>query len=219
MEERGPTLASTEFIDAEHEDVVRMRHRVTAGAGDERLRAARLFAAVRDEVRYSVRVDFGDRSGYRASATLARGAGFCVQKAVLLAALLRGDGIPARLHFADLRNRLVPPRLRDLMGTDLFRYHCYVELLLDGRWLKVTPSFDPDTRRRQGMRRVDFDGTGDAMLHPTDVHGRPQFEYVADHGVRDDLPFDELLDVLVRSYPRYDPDAWSKAFGQEGGPG
>ena len=40
------------------------------------------------------------------SATLARGYGFCVNKAVLLAALARAVGIPARLGFADVRNHL-----------------------------------------------------------------------------------------------------------------
>ena len=46
------------------------------------------------------------------------GAGFCVGKAALLTAVARADGIPARLHFADVRNHLCTPRLRSLVvGT------------------------------------------------------------------------------------------------------
>ena len=37
---------------------------------------------------------------------------------------------------------VVAPRLRELMGGDVFYYHGYVELQLDGRWVKATPAFD-----------------------------------------------------------------------------
>src|SRR3990167_7232802 len=50
-----------------------------------------------------------------ASACLARGSGFCVAKAALLAAAARASGIPARVGFADVRNHLTTPRLRRLM--------------------------------------------------------------------------------------------------------
>ena len=45
-------LESTAFIDFEHPDVAAFVARVTDGTDGEAERAARLFAAVRDEVRY-----------------------------------------------------------------------------------------------------------------------------------------------------------------------
>ena len=209
-----PHLASTAFLDADHPRVLAWAREQCAGAHTATERAVRLFLAVRDGIRYTVRVDFSDPDAYRASATLARKDGFCVPKSVLLAAAARAMGIPSRLHFADLRNRLVPGDLRALMRTDLFAYHGYVELELGGRWLKMTPSFDLRTCERQGIVPVEFDGRSDALLHPTNVDGIPQFEYVRDLGTRDDLPLDEITRALERVYPHYDPGAWGSAFGE-----
>ncbi len=205
-------LAPTRFLDCDHPEIRSLAARRTAGCAGPAARAVALFEHVRDEVRYTVHAAFADPDAYPASVTLRRGDGYCVQKSVLLAALLRAAGIPARLHFADLRNRRVPEELRALMGTDVFYFHGYVEARLDGRWVKATPSFDRGTCERHGIRRVEWDGRRDALLHPTDVHGRPQFEYLADRGSRDDLPFDEILAVLLRRYPAYDGEQWGSAF-------
>jgi len=211
----NPYLRSTKTIETDHPYVRELASALCAGTPDPAGRAVRLFEYVRDRVRYTVRVDFADIEAYRASATLERGNGFCVPKSILLVALLRAEQIPARLHFADLRNRLVPDELRTLMGTDIFFFHGYVEVLLEGRWLKATPSFDPRTCRRRGIVPTVFDGHSDALLSPCDVDGRPQFEYLRDRGPSDDLPFSELLETLYREYPRYEPDSWNDAFEQE----
>jgi len=208
-------LTPTRTIESDHPTVVGLASDLCAGIETADERAVRLFEYVRDEIRYTVHVDFADIEAYRATATLRRGEGFCVPKSILLVALLRSQGIPARLHFADLRNRLVPDDLRELMGTDIFYFHGYVELFLDGQWLKVTPSFDPVTCQRRGIVPSIFDGRSDALLSPTDVGGRPQFEYLRDRGTRDDLPFEEVLSTLYRRYPHYQPDAWQDAFVKE----
>ncbi len=210
-----PCLAPTRTIECDHPYIRELAAALCEGVDDPAGRAVRLFEYVRDRVRYTVHVDFADIEAYRASVTLERGNGFCVPKSILLAALARAEGIPARLHFADLRNRLVPDDLRALMDTDVFYFHGYVEMQLDGRWLKVTPSFDPETCRRRGIVPTVFDGRSDALLSPLDAAGRPQFEYLRDRGPSDDLPFDELLATLYREYPHYQPDAWNDAFEQE----
>lgn len=208
-------LHPTRTIESAHPAVVALAADLCAGADTPAECAVRLFDHVRDRIRYTVHVDFADIEAYRASVTLQRGDGFCVPKSILLVALLRSRGIPARLHFADLRNRLVPDDLRALMGTDIFYFHGYVDLFLDGRWLKVTPSFDPVTCERTGIVPSVFDGRSDALLSPSDAHGHPQFEYLRDRGTRDDLPFEEMLATLYRRYPHYEPDAWHDAFVQE----
>ncbi len=206
------TLRPTAFIDFDHPAVSALARDVSAGARDPADAASRLFARVRDHIVYTVKVDFTDPDAYRASTTLARGDGFCIPKSTLVVALLRCVGIPARLHFADLRNRLVPDDLRRLMGTDVFVFHGYVEAYLDGRWLRATPSFDPGTCERRGIVPVEFDGHGDALLHAHSADGRLQFEYLADRGTRDDVPFEEILPVLREVYPLYEPDSWNRAF-------
>ena len=62
-----------------------------------------LFEYVRDEVAYEMAPRFDEgRDEWKASATLERGYGFCQQKAVALAALLRARGIPAGIVVQDL---------------------------------------------------------------------------------------------------------------------
>jgi transglutaminase-like putative cysteine protease len=194
-------LAATEFIDTDHPAVVAFVDRVGAGgAGDADL-ARRLFAAVRDEIRYD---PFGlptEPVEYRASSVLAAGRGFCVSKSVLLTAAARRVGIPSRLGFADVRNHLQSERLRAQMGTDLFVHHGYSTLYLDGRWLKASSAFNRELCERFGVEPLDFDGRSDALLHPFSGDGSKYMEYIADHGTFDDLPLAELLEDYRRAYP------------------
>jgi transglutaminase-like putative cysteine protease len=138
----------------------------------------------------------------RASAVLARGYGFCIAKAVLLAASARHQGIPARLGFADVRNHLTTERLRRSMGTDVFVYHGYAELLIDGAWVKATPAFNLSLCERFGVPTLDFDGVHDAVFQPFDGEGQRYMEYLRDHGRHSDLPLDELRDAFETAYPQ-----------------
>ncbi|MFX8393416.1 transglutaminase domain-containing protein, partial [Acinetobacter baumannii] len=72
------------------------------------------------------------RQGLKASTVIARGRGYCVTKAVLLAAAARALGVPARIGFGDVKNHIATERLKKMMGTDIFYYHGYTELFLDG---------------------------------------------------------------------------------------
>ena len=97
----------------------------------EPARAVSLYYAVRDKIRYNPFLDFA-RDVFRASAVLEAGQGFCVGKASLLAACARAAGIEARVGFADVKNHLTTPRLAETMGSDLFVYHGYTEMRIDG---------------------------------------------------------------------------------------
>ncbi|MBN1771938.1 MAG: transglutaminase domain-containing protein, partial [Deltaproteobacteria bacterium] len=154
--------------------------------------AVALFERVRDGVRYDPTAALDGRDSYRATQVLARRRGYCVQKAVLLAALARAAGIPARLGFADVRNHQSPAWLREAMGTDVFLFHGYVEFFLDGHWFKATPAFDAAAARKAGVLPVTLDGTHDAMLQPVDPRGHPYIEYLRDRGSFADLPMDEI---------------------------
>lgn len=197
----GPAhLAPTQFIDSEHPDVVAFAHTAAGGAaGPERV--ARLFAAVRDTVRYDPYTLVRDPAAYSASAVLAGGRSYCIPKAVLLAAGARALGIPARLGFADVRNHLQSGRLRAVMGTDEFIYHGYTELHLGGAWRKATPAFNAELCARFGVAPLAFDGTADALLHPFSGDGSRHMEYIRERGVFTDLPLAEILDAFDAAYP------------------
>ena len=198
-------LQPTSYIDSDHGqigDVVEDLRRETDSPRDL---AVKLFYFVRDKIEYDVFTPMRREQDNVASAILSRRRGFCVQKAVVLAALCRNAGIPCKLCFADIRNHIVPGDLLDYMGTNLFTYHGYNAFHLGRGWVKATPAFDRDLCDRHGIIPVDFDGTSDAVFHPTNRDGQKHIEYVRDIGCYADLPFDDIIDAFTRVYGKSNP--------------
>jgi len=138
----NPYLQATFFIDCDHPEIQETARQLTSSLSGPRVMAAAIFLFVRDEIPYNPYSFSTSREDYQAHIILARGKGYCLQKAILLAALCRAAGIPARLLLANIRNHQVPPKLAARMKTDIFYCHGYNEMYLDGRWLKATPTFD-----------------------------------------------------------------------------
>ena len=124
---------------------------------------------------------------------LASGHGWCVPKAALLTAVCRAAGIPARMGFADVRNHLSTERMRETMKTDLFIWHGYADIWLDGRWVKATPAFNIELCERFGLLPLEFDGENDSIYHPFDKTGQRHMEYVNQRGAFDDMPLDRIV--------------------------
>lgn len=198
--EMAPYLRPSHCIDSEAPAVRAFAARVTEGAATARERAVRLFYAVRDEIRYDPYGAVLTEEGLRATSVLERGSGFCIAKAIVLAAGARAVGIPARLGFADVRNHLTTERLRAQMGTDIFAFHGFTELHLDGRWVKATPTFNQSLCDRFGVKPLEWDGVEDSLLHPFDVAGQRHMEYVRDRGSHVDVPLDEVRAVFMEHY-------------------
>jgi transglutaminase-like putative cysteine protease len=190
-----------DLIDSDHPKITAYARQV-AGEGGDRERVLRLYYAVRDDLRYDPYNTPMKREAYRASTTLAAGHGYCVNKAGLMAAVCRAVGIPARVGYADVRNHMTTQRLSDLMGSDIFFYHGYTEVWLDGRWVKATPAFNRELTERFGLRPLDWDGVADSIYHPFDLGGRRHMEYLAYRGVFADIPFDEIRGAFRHYYPR-----------------
>jgi transglutaminase-like putative cysteine protease len=187
-------LAATPYIDSDHPAVVAFAREATAGATSARERASRLFVAVRERLRYDPYTIAAAPSEYRASVVLDRDRAYCIPKAVLLCAAARAAGIPAWLGFADVKNHLTSEKLqRALDGVDLYIWHGYTALEIDGRIVKATPAFNAALCARFGVPALDFDGIHDALLQRFDGHGRAYMEYVADRGLFDELPLDRIL--------------------------
>jgi transglutaminase-like putative cysteine protease len=194
-------LAATDFIDHEH-PAIRAFVAATVGAGDTaKDKALKLYFAVRDGIRYDPYSSSMKREAMRASTTLLNRVAYCVPKAVLYAACLRAVGIPARPGFADVKNHLSTEKLARLMGTDIFAWHGYVSLRLDGKWVKATPAFNIEMCRRFGVPPLDFDGENDSLMHPYNSANQRHMEYVRQRGEFDDLPYDELVADMHAMYP------------------
>ena len=203
------------YIDSDHPAVVAFAREHVRGS-TEIARAVSLYYAVRDGIRYNPFLDFTVDSAYRASSCLEAGEGFCVGKAALLAASARAEGIPARVGFADVRNHLSTPRLLEYIGSDLFVYHGYTELFLEGKWVKATPAFNVALCTKFRVKPLEFDGRNDSIFHPYDQDARRHMEYVRDRGNFADVPAAEIQQAFREFYPRLyglGRDAARESFG------
>jgi transglutaminase-like putative cysteine protease len=193
-------LKPTPTIDCETASIKERARLLTEGHEKVIDKAKPLFYFVRDEIKYNPYLYTYVSEPYRASATLERREGFCIQKAILLAALARAVGIPVRLGFADIRNHLSPKKLTDLMNTDVYTYHGYCELYIESKWVKATPVFDLKTCEESGIIPTEFDGKHDAIFHSHDRDGNPHIEYVRNHGHYEDLPLDAIVGASSQLY-------------------
>ena len=192
-------IAATPYIDSDHPAVVAFAREATNGATTNRERASRLFVAVRERLRYDPYTITG--AAYRASAVLEQARTYCIPKAVLLCAAARAIGIPAWLGFADVKNHLTSEKLtRQLNGRDLFIWHGYTALEIEGRIVKATPAFNAALCARFGVPALELDGVHDALLQPFDGQGRAYMTYVSDRGLYDELPLERILDDFRTFY-------------------
>ena len=207
-------LAPAEFIDSDHPAIRALVARTISPHASPIEKAKRLYLAAR-EVRYDPDLDFDDPEVYRASSVLQAGAGYCVGKAALCAALCRAAGVPARIGFADVTNHLASERLHEKMGTNYFAWHGFTEVFLDGRWVKASPTFNSTLCSRFGVAPLDFTGGADALLQAYDAEGRTFMKYEVLHGSFHDVPAKFLMAEMARLYPQLKGKRERSAGGME----
>lgn len=194
-------LTPTAFVDADHPQVVAFARAHSAGHADTVDQAVALYYAVRDGIRYDpYSIDLSVR-GLSASHTLELGRGWCVSKSVLLAACCRAIGIPAALGYADVQNHLSTERMRRTMRTNIFYWHGYTSLWLDGLWVKATAAFNVALCDKFRIHPLEFDGRADSIYHPFDLDGRQHMEYLTYRGEFADVPLAEIEADFRAHYP------------------
>jgi transglutaminase-like putative cysteine protease len=194
-------LQASRFIDSDHPAIRDLAQSLTDPGADAIQNAVRLYYHVRDALRYDPYNIAETPQGYLASRTLAEGSGWCVTKALVLAALGRAAGIPSRVGYADVRNHLSTERLRRSMQTDVFYFHGYTSFHLNGNWVKATPAFNIELCEKFGLKPLEFDGLQDSLYHEFDQAGNRHMEYLQDRGEYLDLPFEEMMAVMHQYYP------------------
>jgi transglutaminase-like putative cysteine protease len=206
-----PYLQATYFIDCEHPRIKGTARKLTGSLSEPKMMVRTIFLFVRDEIRYNPYCFSINREDYQAHTILEQGKGYCIQKAVLLSALCRAAGIPARLLLANIRNHQVPVKLAEMMQTDIFYCHGYNEILIAGRWLKATPTFDHLMCERLGINPVNFDGNQDAVFDRHSRDGRLHIEYLKRWGAFSDLPFTEIMSTFHDNYGKDMIQHWINA--------
>lgn len=193
-------LQPTSFLDYDHPDVKAFVQKTIQGLSDPREKAVKLFYAVRNGIRYNpYHIDLSVR-GLRASTTLQKGFSWCVGKATLLTAVFRATGIPAQLGFADVRNHQSPEHVKEVLRTNVYYWHGYSVVYLNGKWVKATPAFDLNICKRHNIIPVEFNGEEDAVFHYPDRLGRPHMEYLKSHGTFADLPLEQISETFRNEY-------------------
>lgn len=194
-------LKPTEFLDSDHSGVREFAERHTVGAGSDRERAVMLYYAVRDGFQYDPYLLDLRRDSMKASSLLKKTRGYCIEKALLLAATARASGVPSRLSFYNVRNHIATDRLAQVLEKDYLVFHGAAEMFVDGKWVKATPAFNKRLCDFLGVDAIEFDGTSDAIFQEYDREGNVFMEYLHDYGTFDDMPYQMFLDELDRHYP------------------
>ena len=205
-------LEPTDIIDSDSKPIVEHARRVVDEADKGVERAVKLYYAVRDGIRYDPYYPFYRSEHYRASNVLRNGRGYCVSKTSLLCALGRACGIPSRVGFATVRNHLATRQLLDLLGSDLFVYHGFVEFFLEGKWVKATPAFNAEICNRHNVEPLEFNGYEDSIFQTYNFEKKKFMEYVAFHGSYADIPVERIVVAWKEAYGQSRVSGWIKLF-------
>lgn len=192
-------LAPAEYVDSDHPAIRARAEELCASARDDAAKARAIFDFVREIVYHAA--DFADLDSYRASHVLKAGHGYCGAKASLFAALCRASGLPARILFADVTNHISTPKHQASFGTNLYAWHGYNEVMVEGRWVKASPTFNSSMCAKVGVTPLEFDGRSDAILQAFDTQGRTYMRYEKFHGAFHDVPAKFLAAEMYRLYP------------------
>ncbi len=205
MEDLDQYLQPTQFFDFNKKVVSKKANEITEDLKTNKEKAIFLFYWVRDKIKYNMFTYIPNiKANFKASITLRRKNGFCVSKSILLSTFARAIGIPARIHLIDLINHKISQKVIDLMSTNVMYVHGYSEFYLNRKWVKLTPSFDPETALKgKFLPMVEFNGENDAVFPKFDNEGHQFGEYLTDRGVHADLPLKDIEKIFEEKYPWY----------------
>ncbi len=130
-------LTSSPFFDYDDVGIQQFSDKLVDVGMSDVEKAVVLYYGVRDDIAYNPYVFDPASEAFKASACLEQGQSYCIPKAILLGALCRLNGIPARLGLADVRNHLSSPALIEWLQSDVFVMHGYIEMYLSGQWVKA----------------------------------------------------------------------------------
>lgn len=193
-------LQANEFFDSDHPSIIAYAEALTKGVKGDAEKAAKLYYAVRDEIIYAPYHCLLPRAKFRASAILQDKKGYCVPKSLLLGALARAVGIPAALGLADVKNHLATEKMAQLTGDSPY-FHGYTVFYIENKWVKASPAFNLSMCERFDVKPLEFNGRDDALMHEFDRQNRRHMEYLKDHGVFSEFPYELSERVLWERFP------------------
>ncbi|GAA6183130.1 transglutaminase family protein [Aliiglaciecola sp. NS0011-25] len=192
-------LQATEYFDFNDPHIISLSEQIKVGSA--KAKAIDIYYLVRDKYLYNPYCFVDGKNSFKASYCCKRNEGYCIPKAALMIALCRNEGIPARLGLADVMNHLATPKLLDMLGTNIFSMHGYVEVFIEGKWVKATPAFNRSLCEKMHSLPLEFNGEDDSIFQPFTEKGHKHMEYITDWGTFAELPVEFIMDNFNKHYP------------------
>lgn len=205
-------LAETQLLDFSS-PVIQQFIEPLKGLSSPKDKAVALYYKVRDGFQYDpFHLDLRP-TALTASTIVQKKRAWCVEKSILMAAGCRGLQLPARLGYGIVVNHIGVEKLVHYLKRPEIVFHGYVEVFLNGKWVKTTPAFDPLVCRISKVPPLEWDGEMDAMFQSF-VADQAFMEYVHFYGTFTDVPVDLMNTEMKKYYPHlfekvYDTKAFS----------
>lgn len=204
-------LCETPFLDFQHVSFDAFTVGIDPNLPDKE-KAIALYFLVRDAFLYDpYHLDL-THEGLKASNVLSKKRSWCVEKSSVLAACLRKFGIPSRLGYAIVTNHIGVEKLTHYLRREEIVFHGFVDVFLNGQWVKCTPAFDQRICRVSGVTPLDWDGEKDSLFQEFD-QGKKFMEYKHFYGTFNDVPIELMNSEMKAHYPHLFEDMYdSKEF-------
>jgi transglutaminase-like putative cysteine protease len=165
--------------------------------------AIKAYLYVRDTWQYDPNRISLINEDWKASKLITQKRGHCIDKVVILIAILRAAAIPARLGLAKVKNHIAIDHIVDKFGSDILVPHGYIEIYLGNKWIKATPAFNKELCRLLHVHVLEFDGEQDSIFQEFDQTGNYVFmEYLDDYGTFNEVPLPFMFQLMIDHYPK-----------------
>jgi transglutaminase-like putative cysteine protease len=203
-------IAQTYYCDIEHPSIRERASSLACQAVTVDQLARDTFLYVRDQFPFGF-----DLIKVKASETLHKGYGACFNKSLLLTALLRANGIPARFCSVPVSRWFMKPYigLQCLLINHPF-HHCLVQVQLDGQWSFAEPTLDRSTYetlyRPLGVKwGIDWSLARRDRLYQENLMGEPEIHQDIDLTINRNIDNFLLPAPLARAMCRHiNRNAW-----------
>jgi transglutaminase-like putative cysteine protease len=204
-------LKETQFLDYNHSNFDLFTKSIELSNSKKDL-AVKLYMKVRDSFLYDpYHLDL-THEGLKASSVIPKKRSWCVEKALLLAALARKYEIPSRLGYAIVTNHIGVEKLVSLLRRPEIVFHGYTELFINDKWIKCTPAFDQRICKLSRVTPLDWNGVDDSMFQEYEQENR-FMEYLHLYGDFSDVPIQLMNEEMKKYYPHlFDEVYESKEF-------
>lgn len=188
------------FIDSDNIEIIKFCQKHISENDGAKERAVKLYEAVRDNFYYDpYKLDFKKES-LKASYLINQKKAYCIEKAIILAAVYRAAGLPARVGFANVRNHIGTERLEQFLGTNLLVFHGYTQVKIDSKWIKATPAFNKQLCDKLNVSVLEFNAEDDSIFQEFDKKGSRYMTYEHTYGEFEDLPYDLMMQEMKKHY-------------------